>query len=157
MGFFGFGEKPEMGQGEGRNAEAMYRKEDVSPIDGTDPSQPIEFTPSDGEATTLPSSESVTPAAIGNEGIAPEDVDRARAHLFGDNVMPYGGAALPSFASVGAPKSSETAGDGGGASIAPGSQGNGDNHISYSPPEAKADGEGNSQEEPEMPSVLGGF
>lgn len=153
MGFFRFGEKPaEVGQGAGRSEGAVYRGE-VSPISSADPSQPIEFSLSEEEMRAAQEGRLET-KGMGEASIPPEDVTTAREHLFGENVVPQGESTIPSLGDM---KVSEAAHGTESNLVAPGSQGNGENHISYSSSEVKADGEEGSDDEPKMPSVLGGF
>lgn len=144
MGFFGFGGgSPEKGTAQGRSEDAVYRGE-VSPIDGTDPSQPIEFALTPEESEEAQRGLLAAKEAAGR--IDTERIEVSREHIFGEQ------AERASTEPISVEQS---------ATFAPaisGNQGNGEERIRFdlNPEPIDASVEG-SDEEPGAPSVMGGF
>lgn len=142
MGFFGFGGgSPEKSAAQGRGEDGVYRGE-VSPIDGTDPSQPIEFSLTSEESEEAQRGLLAAKEAAGR--IDTERIEVSREHIFGEQAdrapaEPISGAQSAAFAPA-----------------IPGNQGNGEERIRFdlNPEPINAE---ESDEEPVAPSVMGGF
>ncbi len=157
MGFFGFGGgSPEKSAAQGRSEDAVYRGE-ISPIDGADPSQPIEFSLTPEESEEAQRGLLAAKEAAGR--IDTERIEVSREHIFGEQTErapaePIGTPRSAAFIEEAEHFAAEVPV----TTANPGNQGNGEERIRFDlnpePIEASAEG---SDEEPVAPSVMGGF